>query len=577
MTASATLAKPSCTADTDTAALRVPFITILMPVLNEAADLEATLASLLAQDYPADRFEIVVMDGRSTDATRALLDTIARRDPRVRWFDNPGVIVSTAINLGFGRARGEWIARADGHSTYAPDYLRAAMRAAAESGADVVGGPMVAGGDLSPFQRATEVALASRFGMGGAAFHFADRRGPSDGVYLGVFRADALTRYGPFHEELVRDEDDEWFARARRRGATIWLDGAIRSSYRPRPTPRALFRQYFEYGLFKPAALRLVPGSWRMRQLIPSALVCALLLPWVAGVPSLALAALLAYCGVLAAALVATRRMRDRGARATAQFVDVLARMHFGYGAGFLAGLFRRAHDNSAGAIRAVYREYAASGAKRRAWSATQPGQAQIVAERDRALAAALRRHFGPRKEPLRVLDLGAGDRDLATALATHGAPPCNVVACDLLDERLAANPQSQRVAADCRALPFTDRPFDVVVQCTMLSSVPAAAARRVIAAEMARVCKQDGLLLSYDARLGNPLNANVRRVTRTEHAALFADRTVAFERLTPLPPLVRCFPRLAALFARCAPLCAFDLAIASPRSRNAVAIGASS
>lgn len=566
MSPSSTLEGPPSAAERGAAAAAAwPFVTILMPVRDEAACIERTLASLLAQDYPADRFEVVVMDGRSRDATRELVAAVARRDPRVRLFDNPGVIVSTALNLGFGRARGDWIVRADGHSTYAPDYVKAAMRVARESGADVVGGPMLAHARLAPFQLAVAAALGSRCGMGGAAFHFDERRGPAESVYLGTYRRDALLRFGGFHEELVRDEDDEWFARARGLGAQVWLDPSIRSSYAPRATPRALFRQYFEYGVWKPAALRCVAGSWRVRHLVPSALVAALTLPWLVRLPSLALAAAAAYALALVAAVLSTRGQAGLGPRAALRQAAVFALMHLGYGLGFLAGLFRRAHARSTAELRAIYRGYAASGACRRAWSATQPGQAAIVAERDAALAARLRAELGERLPTARVLDLGAGDRDLAAVLAAHGARPGSVVACDLLAERLDANGQPRRVAADSRLLPFADGAFDAVVQCTMLSSIRARAARRVVAAEMARVCRKDGVIVSYDARVGNPLNRHVRRVARDEHAALFPGRRIAFERLTPLPPLARRAPRLVPWLARCKPLCLFDLMTATP------------
>lgn len=575
---SATLAEPPRARDTSGGAEpTLPFVTILMPTLNEAAHLDATLASLLQQDYPADRFEVVVMDGRSTDGTREQLDAWARREPRVRWFDNPGVIVSTALNLGFPRVRGSIVARADGHSTYAPDYLRAAVAAFEKSGADVVGGPMVAARELSPFQQAVAAALASPFGMGGAAFHFEGRSEAAEAVYLGVYRADALRRFGPFDELLVRDEDDEWFARARRRGAKVWLDGAIRSAYTPRGSLSSLARQYFGYGLYKPAALCRVPGSRRLRHLVPSALVAALALPLVTPWPAFALLPLVAYAAALLLASVRARPRQQPFLPALLRQAAVFATMHLAYGVGYLAGLRRDPPDPTPEQMRAIYAGYARDPRKRAAWSESQPGQVAIVRERDAALAAALRERFGARVGELSLLDLGAGDRDLAAALAEQGAAPRRVVACDLLAERLARNPQRRRVAADSRLLPFRSGSFDVVVQCTMLSSVRAPAARRVIAAEMARVCRPDGLLLSYDARAANPLNRHVRRLPRAEHAALFPDRPVAFRRLTPLPPLVRRLPWLFALLARIKPLCLFDLAaIGAAASAPRSAAGAS-
>ena len=73
-------------------------ISVIVPVRNAAPYIARCVSALLAQDYPSDRFEIVVMDGRSSDGTRAAVEAVARRDARVRLHDNPGGIVSSGID-----------------------------------------------------------------------------------------------------------------------------------------------------------------------------------------------------------------------------------------------------------------------------------------------------------------------------------------------------------------------------------------------------------------------------------------------------------------------------------------------
>ncbi|MFQ5799724.1 MAG: glycosyltransferase, partial [Bacteroidota bacterium] len=51
----------------------LPFITITMPVRDEERSVERTLADILKQDYPPDRFEVIVADGESTDRTREIV------------------------------------------------------------------------------------------------------------------------------------------------------------------------------------------------------------------------------------------------------------------------------------------------------------------------------------------------------------------------------------------------------------------------------------------------------------------------------------------------------------------------
>src|SRR5215471_5924228 len=70
------------------------FVSIIMPVRNEAVSIVPCLQAVLAQDYPADAFEVIIADGMSDDGTRAKLHELARHDARVRLIDNPQRFVS---------------------------------------------------------------------------------------------------------------------------------------------------------------------------------------------------------------------------------------------------------------------------------------------------------------------------------------------------------------------------------------------------------------------------------------------------------------------------------------------------
>ena len=82
-----------------------PFVTVAMPCLDEEAYVEACLASVFAQDYPADRFEVIVADGGSRDRTRSILEAIAAREPRLRVLDNPNKLQAAALNAVLAAAR----------------------------------------------------------------------------------------------------------------------------------------------------------------------------------------------------------------------------------------------------------------------------------------------------------------------------------------------------------------------------------------------------------------------------------------------------------------------------------------
>ena len=88
-----------------------PFVSVVMAVRNEARHIEAALDAVRAQDWPDDRIEILVADGRSSDATCEIVGRIARQDARVRLLDNPDGWVAQGLNTALASARGEVIVR----------------------------------------------------------------------------------------------------------------------------------------------------------------------------------------------------------------------------------------------------------------------------------------------------------------------------------------------------------------------------------------------------------------------------------------------------------------------------------
>ena len=203
----------------------IPLVTVVMAVRNEGAFLEESLGSVLAQDYPADRLEIILADGMSEDGTRAAAEGLRVRHPGLTVIDNPGRVVATGLNAAIRRARGDVIVRVDGHTVIAPDYVRQCVDALERTGADNVGGRMNAVG-AGPFGEAVALATSSPFGVGGARFHYSTEEEWVDTVYLGAWRRDVFERIGFFDEELVRDQDDEFNYRLRATGGRVLLTPA---------------------------------------------------------------------------------------------------------------------------------------------------------------------------------------------------------------------------------------------------------------------------------------------------------------------------------------------------------------
>ena len=319
-----------------------PFVTVIMPIRNEERFIERSLGAVLAQDYFADCYEVLVVDGMSTDRTREVVRAAAG-DRNVTILDNPGKIAPAALNVGIGHAVGEIIVRVDGHTEIAPDYIRKSVDALERTGAECVGGRMDPVGQTS-FGRAVALATGNRFSLGGSRFHYATEEQETDSVYMGTYAKQVFSRVGLFDEELVRNQDDEFNYRLRSAGGRVMLVPGIRSTYYNRATPGGLWRQYFQYGLWKVRVIQKLPGQVRLRHLVPSGFVSSLLIAavlsavWVES--AFALAALAALY-VLFVTLIALSAAGVRSIGLAAQTALAIAIMHVGYGVGFIVGFVR--------------------------------------------------------------------------------------------------------------------------------------------------------------------------------------------------------------------------------------------
>ena len=245
-----------------------PFISILVPVRNEERYIERCLYSIARQDYPRSRFEVLVIDGQSTDRTKLIVSRFAAESTvDLRLLQNARYRTAAGMNIGLAEARGEVIVRVDGHASIEPDFLSRSVEALYETRADCVGGVIESEGDTY-MGRAIALAMSSRFGVGGASFRTGGE-GPVDTVAFGAYRREVFDRIGGFAEDIDKGEDDELNYRLRDHGGTIVLVPGIRARYTVRGDLRSAWRQYIGYGQAKPEVLRRHPAQAQARQLVP--------------------------------------------------------------------------------------------------------------------------------------------------------------------------------------------------------------------------------------------------------------------------------------------------------------------
>jgi succinoglycan biosynthesis protein ExoA len=314
-------------------------IAIAVPTLNEAAGIADVVSTLLA-GVPADRdVRLYVADGGSTDATRAIVASIARTDPRVILLPNPDRLQSAAINRVAADAAGwaDILIRADAHAGYPDGFVARVVDAIGESDADSVVVPMDSVGS-SCMARAIAWVSDTRIGSGGSAHRGGRASGWVDHGHHAGWRLTRFVAAGGYDASYSHNEDAELDCRIARGGGRIWLDAGIRLDYHVRTSLRALWQQYHNYGRGRSRTVRRHPGSMRARQLAVPAFVGANLVALLAA-PVLPLTLLLpaAYALILAASSVqvALKRRSACGLLVGA----AAAVMHVAWAAGFAEGM----------------------------------------------------------------------------------------------------------------------------------------------------------------------------------------------------------------------------------------------
>ncbi len=329
---------------------RYPNISIILPIRNESAYIEKSLYALLAQDYPAECTEVLIVDGMSTDDTRKIIHNFSLQHPQLRIviLDNPGKIVPTGMNIALRQAKGEIIVRVDGHCIIASNYVRKCVEHIQKDGVDGVGGPMESIGETVT-AKVIALGMSSPFGVGNSAFRTTSGKTMlADTVPFPAYTRAIIERAGFYDEELMRNQDDEYNYRIRKLGGKILLADDVRSTYFSRTSLKGLWRQYYQYGYYKVRVLQKHPRQMSPRQFVPPAFVLALLLSalitplsfssFTRSVHPSSFTPLLYLFANLSASLYTASK---HGWKHLPLLPLVFAILHISYGLGFLAGLFK--------------------------------------------------------------------------------------------------------------------------------------------------------------------------------------------------------------------------------------------
>jgi glycosyltransferase involved in cell wall biosynthesis len=192
-----------------------------MPVYNSERYVAEAVESILAQTFPD--FEFLIVDDGSTDASLAILQKYAAREPRIRLISRPNTGYVVALNEMLELARGEFVARMDSDDVCLPDrFERQVAFLRANPGVLAVGGAVILidqdGAELItiPFpghdHEIQELALSGSTPLSHPA---------------AMVRREALDAVGGYRKELVPAEDLDLWLRLGERGRLANLSQVV--------------------------------------------------------------------------------------------------------------------------------------------------------------------------------------------------------------------------------------------------------------------------------------------------------------------------------------------------------------
>ena len=323
----------------------LPLISILIPCRNEKKYIRGCLNSILQQDYPKEKMEVLVMDGISEDGTRKIIEDYGKKHPFIRAIDNQKKFTSFAWNLGIKESKGEILILVGAHAAYQKDYVSKCVKYLKKYNADNIGGTMkTVAKEETIVAKTIALAMSHFFGTGGVRFRTGSKEVMEvDTVFGGCYKREVFNKIGLFNEKLHRSQDMEFNIRLKRAGEKILLAPDIVNYYYPKSNFKDFLLHSFDSGFWSIYPSKFTKKPLKLRHYIPLLFILGMMGTLIFSIffsPFFTLF-LIIVCGYLLLNLYfsAGISIKEREFKYFLILPLVFVIRHFGYGFGSLWGL----------------------------------------------------------------------------------------------------------------------------------------------------------------------------------------------------------------------------------------------
>jgi len=320
----------------------LPFVSIIIPCWNEEKFIGKCLDSIINQNYPKEKLEVLVVDGMSEDKTREIIREYSEKYSNLKLIDNHKKITPSALNIGIKNSRGEFIVILGAHAFIRNDFISKNIEYLKKTDADCVGGIIKSIGE-NYWSKVISFIMSSPFGVGDARFRYSDREGYADTVAFGAYRREIFQKIGLFDENFRYGQDAELNFRLIKSGGKIFFTPRIESYYYVRSSLSELWCQYFRYGYSKAELFRKHETLASARSIVPTIFLLALFFSGVLGLflkpfSFLFFGVCLSY--LFLNIIFSFQISFKNGFKYFFPVMITFPVLHFSYGLGFLKGIF---------------------------------------------------------------------------------------------------------------------------------------------------------------------------------------------------------------------------------------------
>ena len=322
----------------------VPFISIIIPALNEEKYIAQCIESILEANYPKEKMEIYIVDGMSQDRTREIVQAYHEKLAFIHLLENTASYTTVGMNMGVNISKGEYIFLLSAHAGYTPDYFTKLVENIEYLNADCVGGVLITDvKNKNKKSSSIKEVLMHGFGVGNASFRTGSHTIKAvDTVAFGCYRRETFEKYGLFNEELIRNQDIELNKRIINGGGKIYLIPEVKCTYYARETFSALAQNSYSNGFWNilTAYYTKTLSSLSLRHFIPLLFVLSLIVPFFLSLiePQVLWIALFSFVSYLSLVIIISISLKN-SYNTIRYLITSFLTLHLSYGWGSFMGM----------------------------------------------------------------------------------------------------------------------------------------------------------------------------------------------------------------------------------------------